>query len=470
MILWRYILRAHIAPFLFGSVTIMLLFLLQYLVRWINDLVTKGLDAWVITQFVTLNLSWILVLAVPIGILFSTLMAFGSMSAAHEVTIFKASGMGLFKMMAPVIAVGCMIWAGVFWYTDNVLPDTNLRLSTMMRDIQRLKPTFAVEAGQFTTHVDGYTILARRTDTSGTLYGVTIYDYGHPDRQNIVNADTARMGFDPSLTRLMMHLYNGEIHQRNLKKPTDYRVISFERHQIAMPADRFFFETSDATGSSRGDREMRISDMQGIVDRASESIRTSDSACSAILSLYVKKLVGGAAKQQQEDQSQGLAPADAIARAQTRMSSFHTAFEGESYRRKAELDTQRKYLVEIHKKYALPAACILFIFVGCPMGIITRGGNFGVSAALSLGFYVLYWAALIGGEKLADRGLLEPGMAMWLGNAALAAIGIVATIKVNYETTPLKGLILWFRLRLAKSPTTQTVPAPGLPDETHRQQ
>lgn len=453
MILWRYILRAHIAPFLFGTFTIMLLFLLQYLVRWINEFVAKGLDVLVIAQFVALSLSWILVLAVPIGILFSTLMAFGSMSAAHEVTIFKASGMGLFRMMLPVIVVGSAIWGGVYWYTDNVLPDTNLALSAMMRDIQRVKPTFAVDAGQFATAVDGYTILARRTDGTGTLYGVTIYDYGSPDRQNVVSADTARLGFDSSLTRLMVQLYSGEIHQRNLKRAADYRVISFDRHQIAMPADRFFFESSDPTGSSRGEREMRISEMQQIVDRATTSANSADSACTALLRTQVQDLVGtgasatAAAASSTTADSTRLTQREALTRAQTRLSSFHSAIEGESFRRKAELDTQRKYLVEIHKKYAIPAACILFIFVGCPMGIITRGGNFGVSAAISLGFYVLYWISLIGGEKLADRGLLGPQLAMWIGNILLALIGVVATVKVNYETTPIKGLWLWLRRR-----------------------
>jgi lipopolysaccharide export system permease protein len=449
MIIWRYILRAHIAPFLFGTFTIMLLFLLQYLVRWINELVSKGLDGWVIVQFVVLNLSWILVLAVPIGILFSTLMAFGSMSAAHEVTVFKASGMGLFRMMLPVVVIGMGIWGGVFWYTDNVLPDTNLALSTMMRDIQRVKPTFAVEAGQFTTHVDGYTILARRTDPTGTLYGVTIYDYGSPDRQNVLSADTARMGFDASLTRLMMQLYHGEIHQRNLKQPSDYRVISFDRHQIAMPADRFFFESSDPTGSSRGDREMRISEMRQIVDRSTTSATSADSACRSLLRQQVDDLAGTGTIVSTTSQSDTLRLTDreALTRAQTRLSAFHTSIEGESYRRRAELDTQRKYLVEIHKKYAIPAACILFIFVGCPMGIITRGGNFGVSAALSLGFYVLYWVSLIGGEKLADRGILGPQLAMWIGNILLAIIGVVATVKVNYETTPLKALWMYLRKR-----------------------
>lgn len=453
MILWRYILRAHTAPFLVGTFTIMMLFLLQYLIRFINDLVSKGIGAWLITQFVALNLSWILVLAIPIGVLFSTVMAFGSMSSAHEVTIFKASGMGLVRMMAPVMVVGCMLWGFTYWYTDSVLPDTNLALATMMRDMQRAKPTFAVEPGQFTTAVEGFTILARQTDTTGTLYGVTIYDNSNPARQNVVNADSARMGFDSTLTRLVMQLFDGEIHQRNLKQTNEYRVITFERHQIAMPADRFFFESSDPTGTSRGEREMRISDMQAIVDRSRTVAATADSVCHSMLTRHVADLVGSQGKGSSAGtDTTRIAPLDALSRAQSRLSTFHTGYESEAFRRRAELDTERKYLVEIHKKYAIPAACILFVIVGCPMGIITKGGNFGVSAAVSLGFYVLYWISLIGGEKLADRGFLAPVFAMWLGNILLAIIGLVVTVKVNYETTPIKAISRWLASR-------QNVPA-----------
>ena len=156
---------------LFGTAVIIFLFLTQYMMRWLEDLTSKGIDAATIGEFLILNVSWIIVLAVPIGVLFSTLMAFGSMSSTSEVTVMKASGMGLWRMMVPVALFGALLWGGTFWYTDNVLPDTNLQLSTMMRDIQRLKPTFAVESGRFTTQIDGFTILARHVDTNDRMRG-----------------------------------------------------------------------------------------------------------------------------------------------------------------------------------------------------------------------------------------------------------------------------------------------------------
>lgn len=446
MILFRYILRTHIAPFLFGTSVIMALFLLQYIMRWVDQLSSKGLDVATISEFMILNLSWIVVLAIPIGVLFSTLMAFGAMSAAHEITVMKASGMGLFKMMVPVMTVGFMLWGFSFWYTDNVLPDTNLQLSGMMRDITRTKPTFAIESGQFTTNVEGFTILARHVDSTGLMTGVTIYDRSNNDRRTVVSADTGRMVFSPSLTRLIVHLFHGEIHQSSANDPNEYRVIRFDRHQIAMQADRFFYEESDVSGSSRSDREMNIADMQLMVDRAQSEETRSTHEFDSVFSEHMAYLFTPSSVST-------LVPTkrEVLDRASVTLSGVRSTLEGQSYRRYSEHEVANKYLVEIYKKYAIPFACVIFALVGCPLGVITKGGNFGISAMLSLGFYIVYWVTLIGGEKLADRNILSPEIAMWSGNIIIGVIGIIVAFKVNYETTPLKGLLLWARTRFGSS-------------------
>ena len=441
MILWRYILRSHIGPFLFGTFVIVFLFLTQYMMRWLEDLTSKGIAAATIGEFLILNVSWILVLAIPIGVLFSTLMAFGSMSAMSEVTVMKASGMGLFRMMVPVAITGALLWAFTFWYTDNVLPDTNLRLSTMMRDIQRLKPTFAVESGRFTRQIEGFTILARTVDTSGLMTGVTIYDHSRPDRTNIVSADSGRLFFSPSLTRLVLDLFHGEVHQSRPSFPNDYRVVTFNEHQIAMQADRFFYEESDASGTSRSDREMRIKDMQVIVDRADSSARITRQRLDSLFNDQF------AATEGEADTTLAPSRVEALSRAMTFVRTTRSRFEGEAFRYESDLKTSNKYSVEIHKKWAIPFACFLFVFVGAPLGIIVRGGNFGISAAISLVCYVLYWIALIGGEKLADRGFLEPGLAMWMGNIFFALVGTFATIRVNFELSPLEAITSFLKRR-----------------------
>lgn len=429
VILWRYILRTMVGPFLFGTAIIVFIFLSQYMINYLPKLAGKGLGLDVIAEFMVLNMSWILVLAIPIGVLFASVMSFGALSATHEVTVMKASGMGLIRMMMPVALIGTLLWALTFWYTDNVLPDTNLRLSSMMQNIQRLKPTFAIEAGQFTTQIDGFTILARTMDTAGVMHGVTIYDRTKPDRLTIVSANTGKLWFSPSYTRLIVDLSNGEVHQSLIADPNEYRLVEFASHRIAMKADRFFYEEPDASGSSRGDREMRIADMQVIVDRSDSIITAARSTFNRLLHRHVQMITtassataGGTGLYQ---------PDEPYNRALGLVTTERTALETELYRQDAEHRMSSRYEVEIHKKYAIPFACLLFVFVGAPLGILTKGGNFGVSAAVSLACYIGYWVTLIGGEELADRGMLSPEIAMWAGNALFLFIGVVTTIRVN---------------------------------------
>ena len=98
-----------------------------------------------------------------------------------------------------------------------------------------------------------------------------------------------------------------------------------------------------------------------------------------------------------------------------------------------------QYLVEIHKKYSIPTACLVFVLVGVPLGIMSRRGGFGIAATLSLGFFVLYWACLIGGEKLADRDIVQPVVGMWIANVLIGIFGILLCIKIGRETV----LINW---------------------------
>jgi lipopolysaccharide export system permease protein len=404
----------------------MALFLIQYMMRWVDKLASKGLDAATIAQFLVLNLSWIVVLAIPIGVLFSTIMAFGSMSSSHEVTVMKASGMGLFRMMIPVMAVGCLLWGFTFWYTDSVLPDSNVRLTGMMRDIESTKPSFAVEEGQFTTFNATTSILARRVLPNGSMLGVSIYDRSKMDFVNIISADSGRLAFSPSLTRLVIQLSKGEIHQRGVRNTNDYRVVSFDRYQIVLPADKFFYEASDVTGSSRGEREMTIADMQAIVDRAHLQERLANQRYDSAVRQHVRDL-----RAIPSIVSTPLTQSEILGRASSFIMTAQTIVESEYQRAKSERIIANKYLVEIYKKYAIPFACLLFVIVGSPLGILTKGGNFGTSAMYSLGFYVIYWMSMIGGEEFADRGYLSPFLAMWLGNIIIGVIGVWITVRVN---------------------------------------
>lgn len=454
-ILPRYILRAHIAPFIFGTSVVMFLFLMQFILQRIDQLVGKGLGTWVIIQLITLNLSWMLVLAVPMGVLFSTLMAFGSMSGASEITIIKASGSGLLRMMLPVVIIGAGITYFMFWFNDSVLPDTNHQAKLLLMDIGRKKPMFNLEQGQFSTQLEGYTILARSLDSSnGLLRGVTIYDKTAGGKVNVVSADSGTIRFTPDYNKIVVMLTHGEIHQVFQQTPSQYRNITFGAHQIVIPASGFMLERSGEGMFSRGDREMKIVDMQAIVDEARGRQHTAEHVIDSVIEQHMQYLFKGDTT---TGTAQPITTEQATERIPSRLTFIRSQVESQSFQIQDGDSKARQYETEIYKKYAIPVACFVFLFVGCPLGIMTRGGSFGMSAAISLGFYVLYWACLIGGEKLADRRLASP-LAMWLANVIIGTLGLLLTIRINNESLSFgwfTSLFSFFKKKPQQSPEQQ---------------
>jgi lipopolysaccharide export system permease protein len=430
----RYILRAHLGPFLFSLVTLMFVFLLQFIMKFIDQLVGKGLTAWVIMELIALSLAWMLVLAVPMSVLVATLMAFGDLSSRNEITAMKACGVSTYRMMLPVLAVALAVGLGLLWFNNDVLPDANHSLRTLTSDIHRKKPTINLRNGIFSQDIPGYSILVRRTfENSNDLEGVTLFDYTNPGVNVCITAERGTISFSPDYRKLIMDLKRGEIHELDLQRMMAYRKIRFETHRIAMDVEGFDFTRSSESAIQRGNRELGAPAMMAIVDslrRERESVaeglrrKASTEADSLLAGFpvsiptpYVYTPAGNGRYAALND-----------ARA------FNTTVATEIFRIE-NFDRQiDQYMVEIHKKYSIPMACLVFVLIGVPLGIKARRGGFGTAATLSLGFFVLYYACLLGGEKLADRGILSPFIGMWSANIIIGIFGAYLTFNVARET------------------------------------
>ncbi len=427
-ILWRHILRVHIVPFIGSVLLIMGIFLLQYLMRYLDQLAGKGLSAAVIVELITLNLAWMLVLAVPMGVLVATLMAFGGLASTNQITAMRASGVSLYRMMAPVFVASIATCYLLFLFNNDVLPDANHRTKVLTSDISHKKPTLTLVPGMFTQLLQGHSILVRKTyEHSNDLEGVTILDYSKPLLTATITAHRGTISFSPDYRKLIMDLQDGEIHQVNNQSKNQYRIIRFEKHRIVMDAEGFNFQRTEPTDETRGDREMSIQAMERSIDSI-EGLQASVER--HIASITGKKPEEVAAVRAGIQRSTVLsAPLQGISQdrsiQQTVRYDLNRFLQYESDIRKNE--------VEIHKKYAIPVACIVFIFIGAPLGIISRRGTFGVGASLSLGFFTFYWACLKGGENLADRGIIEPWFGMWVANIVLGILGLYLTIRTARE-------------------------------------
>jgi lipopolysaccharide export system permease protein len=413
----------------------MFIFLFQFLMKFADKLVGKGLDTWIVVKLITYNLAWMVVLVVPMAVLVATLMAFGAMAQNNEITIMKSSGVSLYKMIAGPLAASAVVGVFLIFFNNDVLPDANHQAKILMMDIQQKKPTLSIEPGVFSQEVDNYAILARAMDQNkNKMFGVTIYDYTNPYKINIVTAKEGLLYFSKNQTKLLMDLKDGEIHESGVSDTKLYRKLLFTNHRIAMDAQQFSLQQS-GPGVQRSDRELSAPDMLAIVD----SLKQMRSKYFASFQKTTNKFFLGDsfAAPLKGKVHQSYAPNDnytnLIERVKNIKNEVLSSFLQVDFVDK-EID---KYMVEIHKKYSIPAACIIFILLGAPLGVITRKGGFGMAASVSLFFFLVYWASLIGGEKLADRGFMTPFWGMWSANILMGIVGILLTKKVANETVTL---------------------------------
>ncbi|MBN8585656.1 MAG: LptF/LptG family permease [Ignavibacteria bacterium] len=426
MLIYRYILKAHFAPFIISFFIVIFVFTFQFIYKYIDNLVGKGLSWWIITQLITLNLAWMVTLAGPMAVLIATLMAFGSLSSTNETTVMRASGLSPLKLILPVLFISGILCYGLILFNNKVLPEANHRTRVLMTDIQRTKPTFVIEAGKFTDDISGYNMLVKKTyENSNKLEGVFIIDNSNPVYSNTLTADSGQINFSGDYSKIILDLYNGEIHQIDKKKPNgSYRRIKFSKHIVSIDAQGFGFSSSDESAFSRGDRELSADSMRSIVNNITTSFET-DKLQSAV---QVQNLAIELTQVKYDTTSLDSNAANVN---RIKVLSIINRYKGYKNKyvnqRSIERSNQKQidmYLVEIYKKYSIPFACVVFVLIGAPLGMITRKGGFGVAAGMSLGFFLLYWACLIGGEKLADRELLSPFLSMWIANIILGSAGL----------------------------------------------
>lgn len=436
MLIYKYILKAHIAPFFLSFFIVIFVFTFQFIMKYIDQLVGKGLSWWVITQLITLNLAWMVTLAGPMAALVATLMAFGSLSSTNETTIMQSSGLSQFRLMLPVLIFSAILCYGLIEFNNKVLPEANHRVRVLMADIQKTRPAFVIEPGRFTDDISGYNLLVRKTyENSNKLEGIFIIDNSGPSFSNTLTAENGEISFSKDNSKIELELYNGEIHQiSKMSSGADYRRIKFQKHIVTIDAQGFGFSSSDENAFSRGDRELSADSMRKIIGKINADINTDkDNSTRQVQQLAIDFLSLKFNTEVLDSAAKG--NNNLIANS---LMNRYKGFKTKLVNQKKFIQSNQKqidmYQVEIYKKYSIPFACIVFVLIGAPIGIVTRRGGFGIAAGMSLGFFLLYWACLIGGEKLADREFLSPLVSMWAANFLLGTAGIYLVFRQNLKS------------------------------------
>tara|TARA_B100001245_G_scaffold98265_1_gene71326 strand:+ start:3031 stop:4350 length:1320 start_codon:yes stop_codon:yes gene_type:complete len=427
---------------------------INFFLRAIDRFLGKGLSALTIFEYLFLNLAWIVALAVPMAVLIATLMAFGRMSEDNEINAMRASGISFMSILKPALIFGLTICLSLTYFNNYILPEMNFYARLLQGDIHKKRPGLDIEPGHFINSIPDYSMIIRK-DNNGLMEDVRIFSKENQEIQTSIYSLTGELEILDDAIVLM--LYDGEIHELDLNDYKSYRRINFKEHKIIIPADDMMLARRDT--SNRSDREMTVPMM---LDKKANYNKRSD---------RVKNRIGRAFNKVIGDSLVPISLDDALLKMDNyRAEMLHdnlTSVEQRRQERKLKSlerqmnneyrliqnyqKSQNKYAVEIHKKFSLPIACILFVLVGAPLGTLTRKGGFIVAISMGFGFFLIYYIFLIGGEELADRNRVSPFIGMWAPNFLLLITGIYLTLNTVRDRASMRFNWPWKKQSMENS-------------------
>ena len=434
----KYLVKESLIPFLLSLGVITTVLFLQFLIRAIDRFLGKGLDVWIILEYLYLNLAWIIALSVPMSLLISTVMTYGRMSQDNEITALKAAGVSVFSIIKPAVFFGGFVGLILCLFNNFVLPDMNYHARLLARDIYQKSPELTIEPGYFINTIPQYSMIVR--DMEGNNFkDVKIFSKYSGTEQVTIYADKGKLTSKDDI--IILDLENGEIHEIDLEDYNHYRRIKFVTHQITIPIDDLLLNRNNE--SVRTDREMKVSEMIQKIEKNKEYIVQVNNRIKTVLDnngiawsedldletvLSSIEILKEDSKQITEEKTYR----DDIPISEYEIKEKLRSFNNISRQLTNEFmlisnyqKTNNKYMVEIHKKFTLAFACLLFAMTGAPLGILVRKGGITIASALSIAFFLVYYIMLIWGEQLADRNLLDPTFGSWMPNIILFIVGLV---------------------------------------------
>ena len=445
-ILERYVLREHLFPFLIGFSVVIFLLTLDFMFDLVDLAIGKGVGAGVVLELFILSLGYMVALAFPCAVLIATLATFGRLSQDNEISAMKATGVNLLRIVAVPFWAAAVLAGLLVLFNNEVLPESNHALANLMADVGRKRPTAQILEGVFIDDFIGYSIFVEKVDDrSNRIQGVKIYQLNNNARPTTILADWGVIHNSPDGRVMSLELHDGEIHEvpPNEGERT-YRRLQFKTHVINIRNVGVDLERRER--DARGDREMDLGMMQASIRKLRKDLDAAKSRRDRVLQdagfpnyksfvmaavphqpargiqAWIRKAtralasVGVVAAPKEETPKRFISPvtADIIQMRQMEVDALE--------RRAQSLE------VEVQKKFSIPAACLVFVLVGAPLGIRARRSGMAV-AFLSILFFVFYYLCLAGGEELADRRLLIPWIAMWTPNIVIGAIGLILTLQ-----------------------------------------
>jgi lipopolysaccharide export system permease protein len=413
---------------------------MDVLFDYLDLVVNRGVAPGVVFQLFLLSLGYIIALSVPCAVLVAVLMTFGRLSQDNEITALRASGVNLASVLTGPLAAAMAVAVGLTLFNNYVLPETNHAFAGLLLDISRMRPAVKLQEGVFVNDFPGYNLLVQRVNgRTSELSGITIYQTNPNGPPTTILARRGKLSYTPDGSTAVMTLHDGEIHEIPIEETGDgvrkYRRLVFKTHVLNIPGVGGMLERS--VGNARSDREMSAASLLAERRRFEEQYRHERShRVERLASLGVSE---ADFRRFAPDQPAWLTNTivllrwvgrrrDPFEQMGERSAAVRNEIEMWAIERDALMKRMATLSVEIHKKFSLPAACVVFVLVGAPLGMRVRRAGPAV-AFVSIAFFLFYYMCLVGGEELANRLLLPPWLAMWLANIVIGVFGIRWTLE-----------------------------------------
>ena len=431
---------------------------MQFLWLHLNDFVGKGLPMDVMLEFFFYSSLTSVPLALPLAILLASLMTFGNLGESLELLAMKSAGISLFRIMRSLTIFIAMVCIGAFFFSNNVIPYAQKKMWTLMFSIRQKSPELEIPVGEFYSGINGLNIYVRdRDNRTGLLKNLMIYDFTNGfDNASVTTADSAYIKLTADKLNLKLTLYNGEAFE-NLNKQQvgrgniPYRRETFTEKELLIDFDANFNRMDESLMSNQHISKdiVRLTHDIDSVNQVRDSLRVGFSheltTGKYFSQSYSERELAKLAEQPQQptllidadslfetlpQEKMEAVVRQAVTRAQSVMNDveYKRAIVGEAD------DFFIRHDVEWHRKFTLSFACLIFFFIGAPLGAIVRKGGLGMPVVVSVVFFVIYYIIDTTGQKMAREGLWDVWQGMWLSSAVLLPIGIFLTYKAATDS------------------------------------
>lgn len=450
--LYQLILKSFFGSFIFTFFIVIFVLLMQFLWVYVDDLVGKGLAFNILMELFFHASVTFVPMALPLAILLASIMSFGDLGEHYELVAIKASGISLWTAMRPLFIFSVLLSGMAFIFSNSINPVAMLKFKTLLFDIRKQKLAFDIKEGQFYKDIENYVIYVDKKGKDGsTIYGVKIYDHTERDgNSRIMVADSGTMSLSPNQRTIIFTLYNGHNYtEDNSDKETFKYNRPFERMSFREEQIKFSLESFDLT---RSNEEMYKS-YQAMMNTHQLSMaldsleKRYDSKQEAFCQGFRQRLSNHEALKRQSTPPPSTLDAqlswpllehlDANTRSavlEIAANTARNARESVAFNRqdfKAQDLNIKKHRKEWHKKFTLSFACLIFFFIGAPLGAIIRKGGLGLPVVISVLFFVIYYIISTVAERMAEFGDLNMFLGVWISSILIFPIGLFLTFKAT---------------------------------------